>query len=403
MPVFAYRATDAAGRTVTGRIEAPDAGAVANRLRELQVFPVGIRPVAGNEASGPRLGGLRGGTGRRLAAFTRQLAVLLEAGLPLHHALAVAGEVAEDPAFRELAGRVRRSVEEGSSLADALARHRRVFSDLYVGMVRAGETSGALDQILRRLADFLEQWERLREVVRSALLYPAFLVAFASAAVAVLMLVVVPRFAEVFADLGSALPAPTRLLLGTSELLRSFWWAPAAAAAALVLAAGALRRDERWRDWWNRRVLRLPLVGDLALKVQVSRFARVFGTLVAGGVPILKALEIVTGTLSNTIFARAVARVASGLKEGQGVAEPLRRAGVFPPLFLHMVAVGEETGRLEEMMLTVAANYDYEVETGTRRLLSLLEPVIILLMGMVIGAIILSILWAIFSVNQLAF
>ena len=162
-------------------------------------------------------------------------------------------------------------------------------------------------------------------------------------------------------------------------------------------------RTPRWRVWWDRHVLKLPLAGDLAVKIQVSRFARVFGTLIASGVPILRALEIVTGTLTNSVFSNSLANVQAGLKEGQGVAEPLRRAGVFPPLFLHMVAVGEETGRLEEMMLTVAASFDRDVETAARRLLSLIEPIIILLMGLVIGAIILSILWAIFSVNQLAF
>jgi general secretion pathway protein F len=361
-----------------------------------------VRAVAaGEEGSGlPRF---TRGSGRRLAAFSRQLAVLLEAGIPLDHALGIAGEVAEDRGFREVIARVRRSVEEGASLADAFARHPRVFDELYVSMVRAGEAGGALDQILKRLADFLEEWQRIRDVVVSALLYPLFLSVFAAGAVAVLMVFVVPRFAEVFGDMGARLPAATRALMAVSQFLRRFWWLLGAGivAAGLALVFGA--RSPRWRSWWDRNVLRLPLVGSLAVKIQVSRFARVFGTLIASGVPILRALEIVTGTLTNAVFSSSLASVQAGLKEGQGVAEPLRRAGVFPPVFLHMVAVGEETGRLEEMMLTVAASFDREVETAARRLLSLLEPVIILIMGLVIGAIILSILWAIFSVNQLAF
>ena len=361
-----------------------------------------MRPAeeTGPAAGFPRL--RRGGGGRRLAAFSRQLAVLLEAGIPLDHALGIAGEVAEDPEFRGVIARVRRSVEEGSALADAFARHPRTFNELYVSMVRAGEAGGALDQILKRLAEFLEEWQRIRDVVVSALLYPAFLSAFAAGAVTLLVVFVVPRFAGVFGDLGARLPAPTRVLLAVSDFLRRGWWAIGAGLLVLGGALASAARTPRWRAWWDRTVLTLPLAGDLAVKIQVSRFARVFGTLIASGVPILRALEIVTGTLTNSVFSGSLARVQTGLKEGQGVAEPLRRAGVFPPLFLHMVTVGEETGRLEEMMLTVAATYDRDVETAARRLLSLLEPIIILLMGVVIGAIILSILWAIFSVNQMA-
>jgi len=387
---------------VTGQIEAPDPGAVSARLQELGFFPLTVREVDEDESSPGRPRFSRGG-GRRLAEFSRQLAVLLEAGLPLDHALGIAGEVADDPGFRDVIARVRRSVEEGTSLGDAFARHPKVFDELYVSMVRAGEAGGALDQILKRLAEFLEEWQRIRDVVVSALLYPLFLSVFAAGAVTVLMVFVVPRFAEVFGDMGSRLPAPTRVLMAASAFLRRYWWLLGAvvAAAGAALAVGA--RTPRWRIWWDRRVLGLPLAGDLAIKVQVSRFARVFGTLIASGVPILRALEIVTGTLTNSVFSNSLANVQAGLKEGQGVAEPLRRAGVFPPLFLHMVAVGEETGRLEEMMLTVAASFDRDVETAAKRLLSLLEPIIILAMGLVIGAIILSILWAIFSVNQLAF
>jgi general secretion pathway protein F len=358
--------------------------------------------VAETEAAA-RLPRFARGGGRRLAEFSRQLAVLLEAGIPLDHALGIAGEVADAPGFRDVIARVRRSVEEGRSLGDALAEHPQVFDELYVSMVRAGEAGGALDQILKRLAEFLEEWQRIRDVVVSALLYPLFLSVFAAGAVTVLMAFVVPRFAEVFVDAGARLPAPTRVLMAVSEFLRRFWWLLGAGvvAAGAGLALGA--RTPRWRAWWDRRVLSLPLAGDLAVKIQVSRFARVFGTLIASGVPILRALEIVTGTLTNSVFSNSLAQVQARLKEGQGVAEPLRRAGVFPPLFLHMVAVGEETGRLEEMMLTVASSFDRDVETAARRLLSLLEPIIILLMGLGIGAIILSILWAIFSVNQLAF
>ena len=402
MPTFSYRATDREGKAVDGRIEAVDAGAVTSRLQELGFFPLRVR-VADEPDVIAGLPRFAWGGGRRLAEFSRQLAVLLEAGIPLDHALGIAGEVADAPGFRDVVARVRRSVEEGMGIADAMGLHPRVFDELYVSMVRAGEAGGALDQILKRLAEFLEERQRIRDIVVSTLLYPIFLSVFAAGAVTVLLVFVVPRFAEVFGDMGSRLPAPTRLLLAVSDFLRHFWWAIGAGLAILGVGAAQAARTPRWHLWWDRSVLRIPLAGDLAVKIQVSRFARVFGTLIASGVPILRALGIVAGTLSNSVFSNSLARVRDGLKEGQGVTEPLRRAGIFPPLFIHMVAVGEETGRLEEMMLTVAAAFDRDVETAARRLLSLLEPIIILIMGLVIGAIILSILWAIFSINQLAF
>jgi len=403
MAHFSYRGTDLAGKTVDGRMEAQDVGAVATRLQELGVFPLGIIPAVEEEAGGGRLRRFIRGRGQDRIHFTRQLAVLLGAGLPLDRALAISGELVDDESFRGVIARVRRNVVEGGSLAEALARHPRYFPDLFVSMVKAGEASGSLDRIMMRLADFLEEWQRFRDIIVTALLYPVFLMFFAAGAVAAILLFVVPRFAVVFADMGRDLPAPTRALIGASAVFRNYWWVFAAALALLVSAGTVFLRSRRGRFWWDRTVLTLPLIGELVRKVQVSRFARVLGTLVKGGVPILKALEIVTSTLTNTVFSRSVARVQTGLKEGQGVAEPLRRAGVFPPLFIHMVTVGEETGKLEDMLLSIATTYDSEVERGSKRLLSLFEPVIILAMGVVVGTIVLSILWAIFSVNQMVF
>ncbi len=405
MAVFTYRATDRGGQTVEGKMEAPDIGAVAARLQDLNFFPLGIqRTLEGeDDLSGLSLGSPFQRKGRLVIQFTHQLALLLAAGLPLDRCLAISSDLADEKRFRSVVTKVRRSVEEGHSLSEALSHHPRYFSDLYVSMVKAGEAGGALEKILFRLAEFLEEWQRIRDVVITALTYPVFLLLFSAAAVGALLFFVVPKFALVFADLGGDLPGPARFLISLSEVLRARWWAFAAAAAALGAGAFRVLGSRRGREWWHRSVLRVPILGGLAVRVQVSRFSRVLGTLVQGGVPILKALEIVTGTLTNTVFSRSVSRVQSGLKEGQGIAEPLRRAGVFPPLFLHMVTVGEETGKMEEMLLTVAATYDREVETGARRLLSLLEPIIILFMGILIGSIILSFLWAIFSVNQMVF
>jgi general secretion pathway protein F len=404
MAVFSYRATDRGGKKVEGRMEAPDEGAVAARLQELSFFPLAIsRQAEGEKERGLFLRPAARVRSRVLVHFTQQLALLLGSGLPLDRCLAVSSELVESAPFRAVVEKVRRSVEEGSSFADALSRHPRHFSNLYVSMVRAGEASGTLDRILLRLAEFLEEWLRFREVIVTALTYPVFLTLFAAGAVGVLMGFVVPRFAVAFADMTESIPVPTKVLIAFSEAFRSYWWVVAVAVAVAVFAASGWLRSRGGREWRDRTLLNLPFLGSLVVKVQVSRFSRVLGTLVQGGVPILKALEIVTDTLTNIVFSRSVARVQAGLKEGQGIAEPLRRAGVFPPLFLHMVAVGEETGKLEEMLLTVAVTYDGEIERGAKRLLSIFEPIIILVMGIVIGSIILAILWAIFSVNQMTF
>ncbi|MDB4285389.1 type II secretion system F family protein [bacterium] len=404
MATFTYRATDSSGKTVEGTMDAQDAGAVASRLRGLQYYPLGIRKAdSETEKTGLRLWPAFLNRGKILVHFTQQLAVLVGAGLPLDRCLFISSELVEDRQFQGVITRARRSVEEGASLAEALSRHPRWFSDLYVSMVSAGEASGALEGILEQLAEFLEEWQRFRDTIVTALVYPIFLFFFAASAVVVLLLFVVPKFATVFADMGQAMPGPARFLVSFSGGLRAYWWLLAAGLIMAGTAAAFFLRSSRGKEWIDRKVLVMPLLGDLVVKIQVSRFARVLGTLVTGGVPILKALEIVTGTLTNTVFSRSVTRAQSGLKEGQGVAEPLRRSGVFPALFLHMVTVGEETGKLEEMLLTTARTYDREVERGAKRLLSVFEPVIILVMGIFIGSIILSILWAIFSINQVVF
>ncbi len=404
MAVFTYKATDRGGKKVEGRMEAKDADAVAARLQELNFYPLGIsRKKEGGGEKGFGFRPLSRVQGRVLIHFTQQLALLLAAGLPLDRCLAISGELVQSDSFGSVVEKVRRSVEEGSTFADALALHPRHFSTLYVSMVRAGEASGSLDRILTRLAEFLEEWQRFRDVIVTALTYPAFLSFFAVTAVGVLLGFVVPKFGAAFSDMTDSIPRPTRILIAFSEAFRDYWWVLAVALALTAAAATAFFRSRQGKEWWDRKVLRLPGLGGLVVRIQVSRFSRVLGTLIQGGVPILKALEIVTDTLTNTVFSRSVARVQTGLKEGQGIAEPLRKAGVFPPLFLHMVTVGEETGKLEEMLLTIATAFDREVERGVKRLLSLFEPIIILVMGIAIGSIILSILWAIFSVNQMVF
>ena len=323
MAVFTYKATDRGGRKVQGRMEAQDAGAVAARLQELSFFPLGIsRQLEGEEEKGFALRPARKVRSRVLIHFTQQLALLLGSGLPLDRCLAISSELVESAPFRSVVEKVGRSVEEGSSFADALGRHPRHFSSLYCSMVRAGEASGTLDKILLRLAEFLEEWLRFRDVIVTALTYPIFLTLFAAAAIGVLMGFVVPRFAVAFADMTENIPAPTRALIAFSEFFRSYWWVIAAVLAGALFASSAWLRSRSGREWWDKTVLRLPLLGGLVVKVQVSRFSRVLGTLIQGGVPILKALEIVTDTLTNSVFSRSVSRCRRVSRRGRASPNP---------------------------------------------------------------------------------
>lgn len=399
MPVFIYRAADRGGKTVDGVMEAPDMRAVAERLHRDAYFPIRIAPQA---ARTPwwRVGGGRLRQ-RDLLTFTQQLATLFEAGLPLDRALAVLEELAADTRVKSVITDLLRSVRGGASFSDALARHHpRPFSRLYINMVRAGEKGGVLEITLRRLAEFLEARASFTEAVVSAMIYPAIITVVSAGAIAFLLAFVVPRFAVIFADLGQALPLPTQVLLVVSGGLRRYWWV-----GGLLLVAAVIG----WRSWtgtpegrvaWDRVLLRLPLLGSIGVKLEVSRFTRTLGTLLKSGVPVLGALAVVGEMMSNQVLARAVQRLAESVKRGAGLAAPMGESRVFPPLTVHMVRVGEETGRLEEMLLKVADMLETDLKAELRRIVGLLEPAVILGMGLVVGFIVVAMLLAIFSINE---
>jgi general secretion pathway protein F len=399
MPVFTYKAADRGGKTVDGVMEAPDLRAVVERLHHDAYYPINVSPQAERgvwwRGSGGRLGQ------RDLLAFTQQLATLVEAGLPLDRALSVLEELAQNPRLKSLVGDVLRGVRGGSSFSEALAKHHpRPFSRLYINMVRAGEKGGVLEVTLRRLAEFLEARAAFAEAVISAMIYPTIITAASAAAIVFLLAFVVPRFAVIFADLGQAIPLPTQILLTVSGGLRAYWWV-----GALVIAAAIIG----WRAWtgtadgrlaWHRTLLRLPLAGGIGVKLEVSRFARTLGTLLKSGVPVLGALGVVAEMMNNQVLARAVQRLSESVKRGTGLAVPMGEGAVFPPLTVHMVRVGEETGRLEEMLLKVADMLEGEVRTELKRIIGLLEPVVILSMGLVVAFIVVAMLLAIFSIND---
>jgi general secretion pathway protein F len=405
MPVFTYRAANRAGKTIDGVMEAHDPQAVIDRLHREEYFPVRVEAAEGR----PRLGALTLSLGgparvpaRELLAFTQQLSTLIDAGLPIDRALTILTDLAMSPRLRQIVQDVAQSVRTGSTLADALSRHHpRPFSRLYINTVRAGEKGGALEVALRRLVDHLEATREMRDALTSAMFYPALLCVVGVASVVFLMTFVLPRFAVIFRDLGQALPLPTRVLLGISDGLVAYWWVFGLLALSGLLGWQVLARSEAGRLGLDRWLLGLPLLGDLLRKVEVGRFARTFGTLLHAGVPVLNALGVARDVAGNRVLAAALGTVQEGAKRGDGLARPMAETGAFPTLCIHMVRVGEETGRLEEMLGRVATSYEVEIRVALRRFISLLEPAIIIVLGLVVLGIVVSILMAILSINEL--
>ena len=406
MAVFVYRAADQRGRRIDGVMEAPDARMVIERLQRDAYFPMEVTSqVQGRglvRLAWPTLG--QGQVkARELAALTQQLAMLLEAGLPLDRALGIQEELATSPRIKSITGDVLRSVRGGVSFGDALAKHHpRPFSRLYINMVRAGEKGGVLEVTLKRLAEFLEDAQAFRDALVSALIYPSLLALVGSATVVFLMTFVIPRFADIFRDLGQAIPVPTQILLSASTWLQQLWWAVALGALAAALAGRVILSTASGRLRADRVLLRLPVLGELALNTEVARFTRILGTLLQSGVSMVGALTVVRDMMSNQLLAAAVARLGEGVKRGTGLTRPMIESKAFPPLAIHMVRIGEETGRLDDMLLKAAAAFESETRSQVKRLIALAEPSIILAVGLLVGFIVVAMLLAIFSITDIS-
>lgn len=406
MAVFVYRAADQRGQTIDGVMEAPDARAVIERLQRDAYFPIEVASQEQNRGlaglAWPAALGQRRVKGRDLVAFTQQLAMLLEAGLPLDRALGIQEELAPSARMRTITGDVLRGVRGGASLGDALAKHHpRPFSRLYINMVRAGEKGGVLEVTLKRLSEFLEEAQAFRDALLSALIYPILLTVVGSAAVVFLMTFVIPRFADIFRDLGQAVPLPTQILLSVSTWLQHFWWAVGLGILAAALAGRVVFSSTAGRLQADRLLLRLPVLGEVALKTEVARFTRILGTLLQSGVSMIGALTVVRDMMSNQVLAAAVGSLVDGVKRGAGLAGPMSESKAFPPLAVHMVRVGEETGHLDEMLLKAAAAFETDTRTLVKRLIALAEPGIILFMGLLVGFIVVAMLLAIFSITDI--
>jgi general secretion pathway protein F len=409
---FHFRAVAGTGEVIEGDLDAATEAEVVATLRGQGRLPLRVEAAAagsGHRTSSPARQWLnqplfrrRRVTRRGVALLTRELATLLDAGLTLDHSLRLMIDLVEGEALPELLRDLLHDVQGGSSLADALARHEAVFSHTYVSMVRAGEAGGSLDEVLARLASYLDQAEALGEQVRSALIYPVVVLGIAGLSIAVLLTVVLPQFTPLFEGASAELPLLTRVLIGAGDLMQRYWWA---LALGIVAATWLVRRA--WRrpasrariDAW---LLRLPLLGPLVTKVDTARFARTLGALLANGVPMLSALAIVQDGLGNASLRQAVADAATGVKEGRGLAEPLGQSDLFPALVLHLLSVGERSGRLEPMLIKIADVFDREVRSTIERLMTLLVPALTITLGLIIALIIGAILMAILSTYDLA-
>ncbi len=401
MAIFQYKAVAVSGESIEGEMEASSSREVIARLQDAGNMPISAEPAGGGFGLG-NFGLFRNRVSvKEVGHFTQQLATLLGAGLPLDRALQIMLDLADGDRVEKMVRSIREQVREGASLSDALEAQHGVFSRLYVNMVRAGEVGGALENTLARLAEYLERSQELRSSVKSALIYPIMLMVMAAASLIVLLVFVVPGFAPMFEEMGADLPTLTKIVLGAANALRYYWWALLGTGIAVVVYFRNQMANPESRYRWDERWLKLRLVGDLVSKMDMARMARTVGTLMNNGVPVLSALSIGRKVMSNLVLAEGVAEAAEEVKTGGSVAHTMAKSKRFPKLALQLIAVGEETGKLDEMLLKVADTYDEEVRVAVDRLLALLVPLLTLLMALLIGGIVISIILAIISVNDL--
>ncbi len=402
MTSYYFKAVGSDGKVRTGTLTGESDRRVAQELRKQGLTPVyvGLRDQKrGFELKLPSFGG---GRRRDVLYFTQELSTLLSAGIPLDRALAITTELTERPVFQGVLTDILRVLKGGRSLADSLGTHPEYFSSLYLNMVRAGEASGSLAVVFERLAEFERTKDDLQGYIVSSMVYPALLALVGVASITVLLNFVVPRFAQVFKDSRVAMPLPTKMLIEASALLQTYglWVAGGLLAAGIALRAYVATRDGRL--WWDTFRLKVPLLGDALRKAETARFARAMATLVANSVPLVQSIGIAGAIMNNRRIAGSLDRVAQGVKRGEGLAVPMQRTGEFPPLAGHLVSVGEETGRLDQMFARMADIYEGETRTAIKRFTSLFEPLVILIMGLIVGVLVLSILLAITSMNDVA-
>ena len=409
MSTYSYKATDPAGKLVTGTLEAAEEKEAVASLQSMRYIPIRISLAKGNRI-GPDIDLSKRFTSfftrvstKDVAVFTQDLSTLLEAGIPVDRALAILIDVAEKDRFKNVIRDVLKNVQGGSYLSNALAKYPRVFSSFYVSMVRAGEAGGVLDDVLKRLGAFLESSQDFKDYIKSAMVYPLFLVFVGGISIIVLLTFVLPKFSVIFSDMHQAIPLSTQILLGFSAVLKTYWPFILGGLGCVFFLLRRYVRTPAGSLKLDRYKLHFPIVGELVKKIEVARFARTLGTLAQSGVPILQALHLVRDIIGNQVIAGTLGNVYNRVKEGERLSKPLGEIDMFPSLAIQMITVGEETGRLSDMLLRVAENYEKVARDTVRRLVSFLEPAMILGMGVVVGFIVISMMMAIFSMNEMPF
>ncbi|MDP3877418.1 MAG: type II secretion system F family protein [Methylobacter sp.] len=403
--LFAYKAVNSLGETEEGIRDAVDEQQLISALQAEGSIPIRVVPASAKSFLGLRLGIKQSKLSQKdIALFTGELATLLESGLPLDKSLLVLIDLTEDnERVTKLIGRVLEKVKGGSTLADALEKQPGIFSKFYLNMIRAGEAGGSLGEVLTRLSEYLERSRELKETVSTALIYPAILLIMSLASLFVMLTFVVPQFSEMFESAGKALPVSTQIVVGLAEWLQSYWWTLVLFVVFTTSYMNLQMADPVKKKVWDGRFLKLPLAGTIILNKETANITRTLGTLLGNGVSILASLVIVRETVDNLVLADAIADTEMQLKQGKNMSDALLEKGIFPKMAMQMIKMGEETGRLEEMLLRVATIYDKQLRVAIARMLALLEPALIISLGLMIAGIIVSILLAILSVNDLAF
>jgi len=397
---YQYRVRDRGGNVVTGELVGDSEGLVITKLREMGFMPLEVK----RARAGLKMEiNLRPGRVKLkdLAVFSRQFATMVNSGLPILRALAILAEQSESRELQKILTQVRVDVEQGSSLSGAMAKHPKAFSDLYVAMIKSGETGGVLDTVLLSLADNIERDVELRRRIKSAMTYPVVVLVMVTGILAAMLLFIVPQFKSIYASLGGSLPLPTRILLAISNGIRTFWWLVGLAIVAFVVVFRQFKKTPQGRLAVDTAKLKMPIFGPLFHKTALARFSSTLGMLLRSGVPILQAMDIVTDTVNNKVISRAVTDVQGSVREGESIAKPLSKHPVFPPMVVQMLAVGEETGAVDTMLGKVSDFYNSEVQAAVDALTSLIEPLMIAVIGGAVGAAVIALYMPMFNIINL--
>ena len=396
MPTFEFEAMNSEGKAVRDQVQARNTDEAIAKIREQNLFPTRVRERAQKagapgEGRGKKVGFIIGGvSNKRLTEFTRQLSTLTDAGIPVVQSLNILEQQMRPCALKRIVGAVSGEVESGSSLSEGMGKYPKAFDNLYVNMIKAGEAGGVLDVVLQRLAEFREKAARLKRRIVGAMIYPAVVITFAIAILTIVIVYVIPKFMGLFTDLDVELPLPTRILLRSSELGVRYWYLIPTAPIALFVFYKLIRATRMGRRVFDWLKIHVPVFGKILSKGAIARFTRTFGTLISSGVPILEALTISRDTAGNVLLADAISNVHDGIREGEPIADPLRESGVCDEMVVNMINVGEETGDLDKMLMKVADNYDDQVDTAVEGLTAALEPVMVVMLGSVIGFVVVS-------------